>query len=259
MTARYHEGGVAIVTGGAGFIGGAITARLCREGAAVVVADIDEAKTAHLLARLRSNGATVEGISCDVRERSQVAAVFEAADRRFGNADMLVNVAGIAPITPFLEISRQEWDQVFGIDLDGTFHFCQEFARRAVAAGRSGRIVNITSGAARRVRPELVHYSAAKAGVDSFTKAIAIELAPYGILVNGVNPGLIENDYNARVQRERPAEHRTKMLGIPLGRMGRPEEVAGLGSFLLGPRCTYTTGQIIEHSGGSGLGIARYT
>jgi NAD(P)-dependent dehydrogenase (short-subunit alcohol dehydrogenase family) len=259
MTQRYHEGEAAVVTGGAGFIGGAITTRLSMEGAAVVIADTDQTKTAALVAKLRPLGAVVEGVPCDVRERAQVAAVFDLAYGRFGHVDLLVNVAGIAPITPFLEISREEWDRVFGIDLDGTFHFCQEFARRAVAAGRGGRIINITSGAARRLRPELVHYSAAKAGVDSFTKAIAIELAPYRIIVNAVNPGLIENDYNARVERERPAEHRTKMAGIPLGRMGKPEEVAGLISFLLSPRCTYTTGQVIDHSGGGGLGIARYT
>lgn len=247
-----------MITGGAGFIGGAITTRLSGQGAAVVIADVDEVKSAALVERLRSHGAQAEAVLCDVRDRAHVKAVFDLAYSRFGGANLLVNVAGIAPITPFLEISREEWDRVFGIDLDGMFHFCQEFAQRVVAAGRGGRIVNITSGASRSVRPELVHYSAAKAGVDSFTRACAIELAPHGILVNAVNPGLIENDYNARVERERPAEHRTKMARIPLGRMGKPEEVAALVAFVLSPRCSYTTGQVIDHSGGSGLGIARY-
>lgn len=258
MTERIHDGEVAVITGGAGFIGGAISTRLSQEGARVVIADIDTAKTDALVESITGDGGRVTGIVCDVRERSSVAKVFDLAYDRFGRVDMLVNVAGIAPITPFLEITREEWDRVFAVDLNSIFHCCQEFARRAVAVGRGGRIVNITSGASRHVRPDIVHYSAAKAALESFTKVAAIELAQANILVNAVDPGMIENEYNARVERERPAEQRTKMAAIPLARMGKPYEVAGLISFVLSPRCSYTTGQVIDHDGGSGLGIARY-
>lgn len=253
-----YENEVAIVSGGAGFIGSAICEALAAEGASLVIADIDEEKLQACADRLRQLGARVTPVSCDVRSRDAIEATVQRTYDEFGRADFLVNVPGIAPVTPVLEVTKQEWDSVMAINLDAPFLFCQAFARRAVGLGIGGKIVNISSGASRIVRPGIAPYSASKAGLDALSRALAIELAPYGIHVHAVNPGLTENDYNERVRKERPEEHRTKMAKIPFGRMGKPEEVAAVVAFLLSPSASYMTGCVIDSDGGYSLGIPRY-
>lgn len=250
---------VAIVTGGAGFIGGAICAALAAQGAALVVADIDAEKLQAKVPGWRTAGARVAERVCDVRRPEDVEATIQSAYDAFGRADFLVNVAAIAPVTPFLKVAKREWDAVLETNLSSIFMLCQAFARAATAHGTPGKIVNITSGASRIVRPGIAAYAASKAGVEALSRAMALELAPRGIHVHAVNPGLTENDYNERVRREHPEEHRTKMAKIPLGRMGKPEEVAALVAFLLSPAASYMTGCVIDSDGGYTLGIAKYT
>jgi NAD(P)-dependent dehydrogenase (short-subunit alcohol dehydrogenase family) len=249
---------VAIVTGGAGFIGSAVCRAAAREGASVACVDNDETKREATVARLRDSGATAASIACDIRDAGQIEAMLDAVERELGPADWLVNVPGIAPVTPFLEMPAEEWRAVMELDIDAIFVSCQAFCRRAVAKGMPARVVNITSGASRTVRPGLAHYSAAKGAVEALSKGMAVELAPHGIHVHAVNPGLTKNDYNARVERENPAEHRTKMARIPLGRMADPEEVAEWVVFLLGPEAGYMTGNVVDSDGGYQLGIPRY-
>lgn len=250
---------VAIVTGGAGFIGGAICEALGAEGASVVCADLDAERLRAKAGRWRSAGIRVADVVCDVRRPSDVDAVIGRAYEAFGRADFLVNVAAIAPVTPLLEVAKPEWDAVLETNLTSVFMLCQAFARAAAARGGGGKIVNITSGASRVVRPGIAAYAASKAGVEALSRAMALELAPAGIHVHAVNPGLTENDYNERVRRERPEEHRTKMAKIPFRRMGKPAEVAALVAFLLSPAASYMTGCVIDSDGGYTLGIPTYS
>jgi 3-oxoacyl-[acyl-carrier protein] reductase len=249
---------VAIVTGGAGFIGSAICRTVAREGAAVACVDIDDTKREVTVRSLEESGATVVGLHCDIRDVDQVEQMLDLVERELGGPDWLVNVPGIAPVTPFLQIPAEEWQAVMELDVDAIFVTCQAFCRRAVARRSTARVVNITSGASRTVRPGLAHYSAAKGAVESLSKGMAVELAPHDIHVHALNPGLTRNEYNARVERERPAEHRAKMARIPLGRMADPEEVAEWAMFLLGPESSYMTGNVVDSDGGYQLGIPRY-
>jgi NAD(P)-dependent dehydrogenase (short-subunit alcohol dehydrogenase family) len=249
---------VAIVTGGAGFIGSAICRAAAREGAAVACVDIDDAKRDDTVRRLEESGTPAIGLRCDIRDPEQIERMLDSVDRELGAGDWLVNVPGIAPVTPFLEMPPEEWQAVMDLDIDAVFMTCQAFCRRAVARGRPARVVNITSGASRTVRPGLAHYSAAKGAVEALSMGMAVELAPCGIHVHAVNPGLTRNAYNARVERESPAEHRTKMARIPMGRMAEPEEVAEWVVFLLGAEASYMTGNVIDSDGGYQLGIPRY-
>jgi 2-dehydro-3-deoxy-L-rhamnonate dehydrogenase (NAD+) len=234
---------VAIVTGGAGGLGGAIAARLRADGFRVAIADIDVATAAG------SGPGTDEilAVPVDVSDPDSAAAMRDAVLGRWGRVDVLVNNAGIAgPTAPVTGYPPDAWQRVIMVNLVGVFHCTRACLPPMIAAGY-GRVVNIASIAGKDGNPDMSAYSAAKAGVIAFTKSVGKETAQTGVLVNCVVPGVLD----AGLTHQAPEEERRLFLSrIPMGRMGRPEELAELVSWLASERCSFSTGATFDLSGG---------
>jgi 3-oxoacyl-[acyl-carrier protein] reductase len=238
------EGKTGIVTGSARGIGRAIAERLAREGARVMIADVDEA-TAQAAAAEIGAGALAQRL--DVTSSASWDAAVGAATAAWGRLDILVNNAGIAGRSaPAWELSVEEWQQVIDIDLTGVFLGCR--AALPTMIGQSyGRIVNIASIAGKEGNPNAVPYSAAKSGVIGLTKSIAKEVATKGVIVNAITPAVIETEILKQVSEE----HIKYMTSrIPMGRVGQPHEVAALAAFLCSDEVTFSTGAVFDLSGG---------
>jgi glucose 1-dehydrogenase/3-oxoacyl-[acyl-carrier protein] reductase len=241
-------GKVAVVTGGGTGIGAGIGVSLAEAGADVIISPHSNLAGAERCAeRVRQLGREALVVACDVRDESQVAALFDAAIERFGRVDALVNNAGITEPRPLLEMTAAEWDKTLGINLRGMFLCTQRAAREMVKQGTGGRIVNLSSVHGFAAVPHHTHYEASKGGINMFTKACAIELAAYDIQVNAIAPGAIEVERYAGIEgyeRERWGER------IPAGRVGWPSDIGPLTAFLCSDAASYITGQIIWVDGG---------
>jgi 3-oxoacyl-[acyl-carrier protein] reductase len=241
------DGKVAIVIGAARGIGAAIALRLVEEGARVVIADTLEAGGRAMAERLSEHGAATF-VATDVSRKQSVDALLEATLARFGRTDILVQNAGIYPYTMLPDIVVEEWDAVLGVNLRGCFLAIQACAR-PMRAQKYGRIVLTSSITGPRVTsPGHGHYSASKAGINGLIRAAAIELAPDGITVNGVEPGNIMTE---GLQAERaPGYIRAMERSVPLGRLGTPRDVAHAVLFLASDEAAYVTGTTIVVDGG---------
>jgi glucose 1-dehydrogenase/3-oxoacyl-[acyl-carrier protein] reductase len=241
-------GKVAVVTGGGTGIGAGICVSLAEAGADVVISPHSNLTGAESCAeRIRQIGREPLVVACDVRDEGQVTALFNAALERFGRVDALVNNAGITEPRPLLEMTAAEWDRTLGINLRGMFLCTQRAAREMVKQGSGGRIVNLSSVHGFAAVPHHAHYEASKGGINMFTKACAIELAPYNIQVNAIAPGAIEVERYAGLQgynREQWGER------IPAGRVGWPSDIGPLAALLCSDASSYITGQIIWVDGG---------
>ncbi len=241
-----HRGRVVLVTGAARGIGRGIAEAFAAAGDRVVVADHDGDEADRVAGALRAAGADALAVRVDVRDAAAVGAMVAGAVERFGRIDVLVNNAGVYPNTPVLEMAEAEWDAVFDTNAKGAFLVSQAVAAAMVARGGGGRIVNISSGAAVLGRPGAAHYCASKAAVDMFTKVLAIELAPHGILVTAVAPGLI-----AVPGADLAPEYVEALVALtPVKRAGQPADVANAVLFLASPAASFITGTILGVDGG---------
>ncbi len=236
------QGRVAVVTGAASGIGRAAAARLGADGAALELWDAADAGLAETAA---AAGGTPTVLS--VADDAAVTAAAAAAAARHGRIDILVNCAGIAgAVAPVVEADPAEWRRVIEVNLTGTFLCCRAVLPHMLRTGY-GRVVNIASVAGKEGNPNAAHYSASKAGVITFTRALGKEVAGSGVLVNCITPAVIET---AMLGQVTDAQVKYMVERIPLGRMGRPEEVAALIAWLASEECSFSTAAAFDLSGG---------
>jgi 3-oxoacyl-[acyl-carrier protein] reductase len=218
VTGPVLAGRTALVTGGASGIGRAIAEAFLAAGAGVVVLDREPGVAGTAAEEL---GAT-SGVAADVSDEAAVRRAVADAEAALGRIDVLVNAAGILTQAPLVEMSLAQWQQTIDVDLTGVFLLCRAVVPGMVDRG-FGRVVNIASQLAIKGGTSLTHYSAAKAGVLGLTKALALEVAPHGVLVNAIAPGPVETPLVDGISAD---WKRAKQAELPLGRFGRPEEVA---------------------------------
>ena len=221
------EGKCALVTGGSRSIGRAIALGLAHEGADVAVNyRRSRADALSAVREIEEMGRRAVAVQGSTGSQADVERFVAEAHDCLGGFDILVNNAGILMRTPFLEIEEQEWDAILDVNLKGYFLVGQAVARRMVEAGAPGAIVNVSSAGQAVAAPNLAHYCVSKAGIEMLTKQMALELAPHGIRVNAIAPGLIETDLNrADIAKEEFRERR--LARIPLGLIGNPDDLVG--------------------------------
>lgn len=239
---------VAIVTGAARGIGKAVALTLIREGAKVALVDVERKRLEALKEDIEKKGGQAAAFVCDITKSSEVLAMVQQALANFGRIDILVNNAGIIRRGTIETVTEEDWDQVIAVNLKGTFN-CSKAVVETMKKQRYGKIINVSSIAGKMGDiTSAPGYGPSKAGIDALTKTLARQLAPYGINVNGVAPHAIETEMSAQWSEERRKEI---IASIPLGRLGKPEDVAEAVLFLASDQASFITGEILDVNGGA--------
>lgn len=247
------SGRVAAITGAARGIGEAIARRFVEAGAAVLIGDIDEAAAQTTATRLSGSGGRVLAARLDATDSASIAAFADGAVSELGRLDIWVNNAGIYPVAGSLDMTDAEWDRVLDLNLKGTFVGAREAAKRMVALGNGGVIINLSSVAGFRGSPGLTHYVASKHGVRGLTRSLAAELGPAGIRVLALAPTLIETpgvDVLRGVMSQAGSDLSAMAAAVPLGRIGMPDDVARVALFCASDLSAFMTGSTLPADGG---------
>ena len=244
------EGKVAIVTGAATGIGQAIATVMAREGASIVIDYVGSPDApAQTVQQIESAGGKALAVAADVSQPDQVSNLIQQAVTAYGKLDIFVNNAGIEYKHPITEFPLDQWNKIIAVNLTGPFLCIQAAAKQMIAQGGAGRIINISSIHQDLPMTGNAPYCASKGGLRMLMRTVAVELAPQGITVNNIGPGAIFTPIDADVQAN-PEMEKALMAEIPLGRWGKPEEVAGLAVFLASDAASYITGSTYYIDGG---------
>jgi len=239
----------AIVTGGASGIGMAISVRLAADGAAVAVLDRNGAGARETATKIEASGGKAIGIAADISARQEVEASVSEVTSCLGVPTVLVNNAGAVGFDSFLDITEAEWHRMIAVNMTGTFNCCQVVIPLMLEQGW-GRIVNISSSSTHSGTRRQAHYVAAKSGVNGLTKCLALEFAGAGITVNAIPPGFVDTPGLRKADAEGALSIDKAVTTSPVGRPGRPEDIAAACAFLVSDEASYITGQMIGVNGG---------
>ena len=243
------EGKVAIVTGGAQGIGKGIVERYVKENAKVAIFDIDKDMLEATEAEMKSMGGDVITFTVDVLSKEQIFNAVNTVADKWGHIDILVNDAGICPWADFLEIPEEDWDRVMGINLKGYFLMSQAVGRIMSKQKDGGSIIHMSSVNGLAAEAQIAHYNVSKGGINMLTMSMALELAKYNIRVNAICPGFIDTRLN-RSDIENEEWLKEYLKTIPMGRVGKPSDIASAAFFLASDDSAYITGHLLVVDGG---------
>ena len=253
------EGLHALITGAAGGIGLAVARAYLAEGARLSLVDLPETPGPELAALVADAPDRAVYLAANVASTAAIATMLRAAEDRFGVIDVLFNNAAIFDLAPLLDSGEASFDRLFAVNVKGMFFVMQGVLRRMVETGRKGAVINLASQAGRRGEALVSHYCATKAAVISYTQSAALAMAPHGIRVNGIAPGVVDTPMWEHVDglfakyEGRPKGEKKRLVGeeVPLGRMGVPEDIAGAAVFLASEEARYITAQTLNVDGGN--------
>ena len=251
------EGKTALITGAAGGLGGALATSFAREGCRLFLSDLDETGLRHRLEELKAQGVVADGLAGNLALPEHRQAIVASAIRKFERLDILVNNAGVATVKSLWDLTESDWDAVLNVNVKGLFFMLQAVAQKMVG-NEGGSIINIASVAGRVGRPTLIHYAASKAAAISVTRSCAMALAPQGVRVNAIAPGMIDTGMLQSLlgslqqvpAAANPAGKVPFAGNIPLGRVAQPDDIVGAAIFLASSESAYVTGQTLNVDGG---------